>query len=248
MIITSWNCHNLNTRCKVENRRNRKDYLAILKTAIGAVPDVAFFCEIEPEPGDVSFHACSEFDSDWDLSSGISLKVGPGVKVGKKDIQLLLPSGISREYGMALWVEVSKDKENQEIVFFWNLKRKYVKGKKKTIHGYPATWEQLVRTLGGLEGDFWNSSAIIMGDFNLTGEEIRRKMEGLNTPMKVQLDRVTHFPEFPVTDPSAGRPLDHYICRDGKAVCLENIMFDKLGVFVGKGLSDHLPVIIRTVN
>ena len=243
MIITSWNCHNLNASSKKEKPENRWNYRKILQNAIGAIPDVAFFCEVEREKDDFCFHECRELDKDWkDLTSGISLQIGPDVTILEDN--LLLPSDGSEEYGMAWRVKAAKKNEEQEIVFFWNLKMKYVKG--KTIHGYPTIWKHLTEILSRDE-KYWDSSAIIMGDFNLTGEEVQKKLDTLNTSMKIQWNEPSHFRSFPINDLASGRPLDHFICRDGLAECMKKVMFRNYGRdFIGKKLSDHLPLIIQT--
>lgn len=249
MIITSWNCHNLNSGSKEEIRKNRQNYRKILKNAIGVIPDVAFFCEVEREKEDYRFHKCLELDNDWKgLTSGISLQLGPDVTMIEE--YLMLPANGSEEYGMAWRVKAAKKSEVQDIVFFWNLKRKYVKKneneEKKIIHGYPAIWKRLTEILNRDE-KFWNSGAIIMGDFNLTGEEVQKALNPLNSPMKIQWNKPSHFQSFPINDLASGRPLDHFICRDGQAECLEAIIFKDDGRnFVGKNLSDHLPLIIQT--
>ena len=112
MIITSWNCHNLNSGSSIRIRKNRRNYRQILENAIGAIPDVAFFCEAEREKDDFDFHECRELDKDWEyLTSGISLQIGPGVTILEENNNFLIPSVGSEEYGMAWRIKASKGNE-----------------------------------------------------------------------------------------------------------------------------------------
>lgn len=260
MKIASWNCNNLNSgvRNKAEIRKNRIDYLNLLRKKIQDL-DVIFLAEVEsdfPETSldrDFSFHfflPCVELDPGWQLTSGIFLAAAKHIRVLKHEV--LLPGKETESaYGLALRT-VLKDSRNHaelDMVSFWNLKRTHA----KPAPDYQQILDLLMRKL--TDAGFFTSGIphLVIGDFNRSQDDIRKQIPDTET---VLVSDPTLFPNKDPYSTHRSSP-DHIICsREGKIKFLAadgntaDTFEQSLGVsaksdFVRTGISDHLPLFVQ---
>lgn len=256
MNIACWNCHNLNSNPNQKNRVNCSNYLGDLQTKFyegtKEYLDVIFLSEVEDKFDDVSsdltkFVPCSRLDQGWAwMSSGILLYHTRDVSLdplGDPIEQILLiprkkDSDPDSKYGFAIKANLKKGNESVDAVFFWNTKRKNAPS-----HGPVATFNLLLDRL--MESNFFAAKSwFIAGDFNLTYDEVdSRCRKKIRNGYSLQGRTNTYFRSF--RNQNYCSDLDHLVSSSGTA---EMISFNGLSQsdFVGKGHSDHLPIIFKT--
>ena len=250
MNIACWNCHNLNSHPNQKNKVNRCNYLSYLQEKIkNEGPkedlDVIFLSEVE-DKFDVSsdlteFVPCKRLDDSWNLTSGILLYHDSKVSLDPYE-HLPVPNADEEdpgsEYGFAIKTTLKKNNESVDAVFFWNTKRK-----KSPSHGPGATFNCLLDRL--MESNFFAAKSwFIAGDFNLSyGEIDSRCRQKIRNGYTLQGQTNTYFRSF--KNHNYCSDLDHLVSSSGTA---EMISINGLSQsdFVGKGLSDHLPIIFKT--
>ena len=256
MNIACWNCHNLNSHPNQKIRENRCNYRSYLQSRIKAglkmELDVIFLSEVEENyknsplaSADLTeFVPCKELDEGWNLmSSGILLYHTPAVSLDDS-YKLILPVSDAAkanpdwQYGFAVKTTLKKGNESVDAVFFWNTKRKNTPS-----HGYGATFNFLLDRL--LKLNFFDGKSwLIAGDFNLSYSEVdSRCRQKIRNGYTLQGQTNTYFRSF--KDQNYCSDLDHLVSSSDTAemISIKGLNPDD---FVGKGLSDHLPIIFRT--
>lgn len=271
MKIASWNCNNLNTTWNIKpgNRKNREDYLNLLRKNSQDL-DVIFLMEVEsdfPETAldkDFSFHffyPCTDWDNGWiPMTSGIFLTAAQHMEVIKDEKdgyynKVLLPGkGNESEYGFALrtLLRNSKNGETLDLVTFWNTRRKT-----KPSHDYELTLKLLLKNLADTDFFSQNNRHIIIGDFNMGYQDIKKLIPDTET---VLVSEDTYFKKK--NPDEKGSSLDHIICskadldsirflgKDGQLVRSfeKSLGFTERHAFVRKEpkkISDHLPLFVQ---